>query len=471
MKRNEAAEFDLLIVGAGPAGLAAAVEARSHGLRVIVVDDQPAPGGQIWRAVEARSADGQAALFGAAYRKGADVVRRFRSSGATYLPNSEVWMIEGMSAFIRTEGRVHSIAASAILVAVGGQERPVPFPGWTLPGVMTVGAAQILLKSSGQIPSGKLWIAGSGPLSLLYATQFLAAGGQLAGWLDTTPRRNYRHALRHVRGAVAGAADIAKGIGWLATLRRAAIPIRGNVESFEVWGDHRVREIVIPGKGGNVVRHPADMVLVHEGLVPMNHMLQSLGCEFSWNEAQQCLHAVTSDLGETSVPNIFVAGDCAGIGGADGAVLEGRIAALGIAARLAHLARAQAHQAADVLRRRLASRRAVRPFLDALYRPRPEIMTPAGGTVVCRCEELMEEDVRQAALVSRGPNQLKAATRMGMGPCQGRQCAATLHHMLAKYSGRRVAELGHYRVRPPIRPVKLGEIAAAEYASPELKRM
>ncbi len=159
---------DLLIIGAGPAGMAAAVTARSHGLDVLVVDEQASPGGQIWRDIETTAGTSRATLLGGGYSEGAAAVARFRARGAAYAPRPQVWQIEpGPRAYMSRDGLASLVEARCLLLAIGAQERPVPFPGWTLPGVMTVGAAQILLKSSGQIPDAPVWIAGNGPLTLL----------------------------------------------------------------------------------------------------------------------------------------------------------------------------------------------------------------------------------------------------------------------------------------------------------------
>src|SRR4051794_12467811 len=171
---------DVLIVGPGRAGMAAAVAARRFGLSVTVVDDQPAPGGQIWRSVETVAATARGKILGDSYQAGLPLAQAFRASGANYEPGAQLWHVEpGFRAFVSRAGKSWTLQAKAVLLATGAQERPVPFPGWTLPGVMTVGAAQIMLKSSGQIPDKPVWVAGSGPLPLLYLTQLVQAGGKV----------------------------------------------------------------------------------------------------------------------------------------------------------------------------------------------------------------------------------------------------------------------------------------------------
>ncbi|PWC31054.1 NAD(P)/FAD-dependent oxidoreductase [Azospirillum sp. TSO35-2] len=455
---------DLLIVGAGPAGLSAAVMARRHGLDVLVVDEQPAPGGQIWRNIEAVSGTPRAAILGKAYGDGIDVVRRFRTSGARYEPGTRVWQVEpGPRAYMTRNGTASCIEAGCLLLATGAQERPAPFPGWTLPGVMTVGAAQIALKSSGQIPSGPVWIAGCGPLPLLYAAQLLKAGGRIAGFLDTTPPGRMTAALPKLSAAAfAVPFDLLKGMGWLAAVRRRVPYVPRVTEIEAIGGDavERLRYVTADGRSATVAAH---LLLVHEGLVPTIHPTLALDCLHVWNPDQDCFMPQLDGWGETSEPGVFVAGDGAGIGGAAAACLRGEIAALRIAARTGRLSDAGAAAVAEPIRTRLRRALAIRPFLDRLFRPRADLFVPVDRTIACRCEEVNVASIRAQAAAGRpGPNQVKAFTRAGMGPCQGRQCNYTVAHVLAATEGRTVPDVGLYRVRPPWKPVTLSELAALD---------
>src|SRR3954471_251854 len=195
-------DFDLAIVGAGPAGLAAATTAMRAGLRTVVIDEQAAPGGQIYRNVESVSKrPAHLQLLGDDYAAGADLVQRFRASGAEYLPLTTVWQIDQeRNVYTRSDGRAARIAAKRILVATGAMERPVPIPGWTLPGVMTCGAAQTMLKSTGAVPAGPVVLAGGGPLLLLLATQLLRAGARITAILETPAQ--FGAALTHAVGFI-----------------------------------------------------------------------------------------------------------------------------------------------------------------------------------------------------------------------------------------------------------------------------
>ncbi|MDB5810823.1 MAG: opine oxidase subunit, partial [Betaproteobacteria bacterium] len=193
--------IDLLIVGAGPAGLAAATTSAALGLRTVVVDEQAEPGGQIYRSIESVSARRPAhlKLLGADYAAGLELVKRFRASGADYLPLTTVWQIDSeRNVFTRSNGRAARVTAKRILVATGAMERPVPVPGWTLPGVMTCGAAQTLLKASGAVPEGRCVLAGAGPLLFLAAVQLVRAGVKPAAVIETA--HTEYSALRHLAG-------------------------------------------------------------------------------------------------------------------------------------------------------------------------------------------------------------------------------------------------------------------------------
>lgn len=458
---------DLLIIGAGPAGMSAALRARSLGMSVLVVDDQPAPGGQIWRAVETRASTRTGKLLGDEYAAGLPLAQAFRTSGAIYEPSTQVWQIEpGWQVYMSRAQQAECVQASNVLLATGAQERPAPFPGWTLPGVLTVGAAQILLKTAREIPQNPPWIAGSGPLALLYMVQLLRAGGSIAGWLDTAPADGWRRALPFATSARHAWKDILKGLRWTRELRRAGFPIIRGVTQLRAEGGQRLEHLVYQTAGGQSQRVAAGLLLIHEGVVPSIHMTQALGCKHAWNAAQQCLAPTLDEWGQTSKPGIFMAGDGAGIGGARAACTRGDLAALGIAMRAGKLQDDAARRLAEPLRRRLATELSIRPMLDALYPPRAELFAPADDTMVCRCEELTAGQIRAAAEIGQpGPNQIKAFTRAGMGPCQGRQCGYTVAHILAAAHAKPVEEIGFYRIRPPLKPLTLGELASLDSGS------
>lgn len=452
-------QHDILIVGAGPAGMAAAVQLAELGLAPLVVDEQSTPGGQIWRAGERGRSDAVRQALGPEYAQGADRIAKFRTSGVDYMPGTKLWHLEpGFQVFMSKDKEAFSRKYRAVLLGTGAQERPVPIPGWTLPGVMTVGAAQILLKTSAQIPDAPVWVAGSGPLPLLYMKQLLALGGKIAGYLDTTPRGQAARVLPHAMAAFRGRNDLIKGVKWMQQLRSAGFPWVRGVTGLRAIGDDRVEAISYTTVDGNSHRKPASLIFLHEGVVPSIHATLAMNCDHEWSDSQGCFVARTDELGMTSVDRLYLAGDGAGIAGALAAEARGRIAALGIARQLGvgSLERPLT-EARAILAQTIASR----PVIDALYPP-SDAEIP-GDTIICRCEELTADDIRAAAKLHRGgPNQIKAYTRCGMGPCQGRQCGYSVNLILSEEYGQSRAETGFFRIRPPLKPVTLGELAALD---------
>ncbi|MBY5775366.1 FAD-dependent oxidoreductase [Rhizobium leguminosarum] len=456
--------IDLLIVGAGPAGMAAAVTARRAGLDVLVVDEQSGPGGQIWRDIETVASHNRGQLLGKAYLEGRAAAEAFRASGAGYYANWQIWQIEpGFRIFMTNRGKSRTVEARVILLATGAQERPAPFLGWTLPGVLTVGAGQILLKNAGQVPAKPVWLAGSGPLMLLYMVQLLRAGAGIAGYLDTTPPGRLTSAFRHLPLAWRNAGDLLKGISWDMTLRQAGVRRVRHVTNFEALGADHIEAIRYRTASGIEETVQADNLLVHEGIIPNVHVALALGCKMTWHDDQDCYVPVLDPWGESSLQNLFIAGDGAGIAGAKAAALRGELAALGIASKLGRITPEVAARNAKSVRRKLSRELALRPFLDALFCPRDAVFAPADDIVVCRCEELTAGEIRSMASLGKpGPNQVKAFTRAGMGPCQGRQCGYTVTRILASVGKRAPGEVGFYKIRPPLKPVTIEELASLE---------
>ncbi len=447
-------KVDLVVIGAGPAGMAAAVQARAQGLSVAVLDEQAAPGGQIWRNVEAAGA----AKLGAAYAEGAAAVAAFRACGADYLPGMSVWQVEADGRVFASDGvAARVVTGERVVVAVGAQERAVPIPGWTLPGVMGVGAAQILLKAGGVVPDRPVWIAGQGPLVLLYMTQLLAAGGRIAGWLDTGRPGAWRAAAARVPGALAGWRQLAKGLGWRLALR--GVRRVGGVSAVEALGAGRVERLRWR-VGGVWAEAPCELLLLHEGVVPAGHMGLALGVTQEWDAAQGCFRPVLDAWGRTDRARILIAGDCGGIGGAVAAGLRGRLAGLAAAVDLGRAGAAAAERVAAPWRAALRVEAGVRGLLDVLFAPAPWVLVPGDGVVLCRCEGVTAGAVRAAvATGAQGPNQVKAFTRAGMGPCQGRICGLAVAQVIAAARGVAPSTIGLARVRPPLKPVTLGELA------------
>ena len=442
---------DLAIVGAGPAGMAAAVEGAAHGLSVTVLDDQPEPGGQIYRGIERAGSD-LCALLGEDYEAGRALVADFRRAQIDYRPNSMVWRLDPGARIAYSRDRVASIVtAHHVLIATGAMERPVPIPGAERPGVMGAGAAQVLLKASGLVPTGRIVLAGSGPLLLLVGCQLLNAGATVAAVLETTESGDYLNAAPALPSALVGGwRDLVRGLAMKRRLKRAGIEIRAGVSGLAATGG------AVQFDAGKIA---CDLLLLHEGVIPQTHLARQAGLAHCWHAEQRHWMPVVDPLGRTEQETLLVAGDAGGIAGARAAVLTGRIAA-----------RVAAGADPGRLIAALDRERAIRPLLDRLFRPHTAL--PPDEALVCRCESVVGSDIRRAVRDgAMGPNQLKAFTRVGMGPCQGRMCGLAAAEIIADERGLPVEEIGSFRIRPPIKPLTLGELASMEGEAAEAEAL
>ena len=455
---------DLAIIGAGPAGMAAAAQAAELGLSVTVLDEQPRAGGQIYRDVD-RAAASRGHILGADYTDGRRLTRDLRQSGVEHISGAVVWAIEDEFRISYTcEERGAQIEADRILLATGALERPMPIPGWTLPGVMTAGAGQILLKQSGIVAQGAV-LVGSGPLLYLIAAQMVRAGTPPAAMIETQTLGDMIRALRHVGGALRGWPYMAKGLKMLAEIKRAKVPSFTGATQIAVEGEGKAEAVTFTHKGGRR-RIACETVFLHHGVVPNTQAARSLGIGHHWDAAQSAFVPELDAWGQSDVAEVFIAGDGAGIGGAKLAEHAGRLVALKIAQNAGHLSTQVCNRLAAPLRRAVTRERAARPFLNAAYPPYAAALNPANSTVICRCEEVTAGDIRSyAKLGCLGPNQTKAFGRAGMGPCQGRYCGLTVTALLADANGQSPNETGYYRIRPPLKPVTLGELAAMDDAA------
>jgi len=450
---------DVAIIGAGPAGMAAAITARQHGASVVLLDEQAAAGGQIYRGITTVPAQ-RLDVLGPDYGAGASLARDFAASGARHITGAAVW-------HVTTERQVHylhgggvrSLQADRVLLCTGAMERPFPIPGWTLPGVLTAGAAQILLKGSGMAPTRPVVLAGCGPLLYLLGWQYVRAGVPIAAIVDTTDGADYRRAIRHAGGALAGWRYLKKGLALMAALKRAKVPFYKGATELQVLGEGQATGLGFVS-GGTRRQVASPLVLLHQGVVPNTQFSWSLRARHRWDEAQLCWSPVTDAWGELDVAGIFVAGDSGGIGGARVAALQGELAGLAAVAQNGKLAVPVRDSLAAPLQAEMREHLFIRPFLDALYRPKQANRIPADGTIVCRCEEVTAGDIRgYVKLGCTGPNQAKSFGRCGMGPCQGRQCGLTVTEVIADARGVPPEETGYFRIRPPIKPITLGELA------------
>ncbi|SIT51095.1 Opine oxidase subunit A [Paraburkholderia piptadeniae] len=456
---------DVVVVGAGPAGMSAATRAARAGLSVVLLDEQDAVGGQIYHAIG--RADGRRKeILGPDYAAGAAVADAFARSGARHVAHASVWQVTGeRSVHYLKDGKVGSFDARRVILATGALERPFPIPGWTLTGVLTAGAAQILLKSAGEVPTEAPVLAGCGPLLYLLGWQYVRAGVPIRALVDTTRHEDRWRAKKHLLSALRAWPFLSKGLQLIRTLRDAGVPIHEAADDLRIEstkdsdGVERAAALCFTSQG-RAHRIEAKVILLHQGVVPNTQFTLSLRAQHHWDTAQLCFAPSADAWGELDVPGIFIAGDGGGIGGALAAAEQGALSALQAACQLGAIDAATRDREAAPHRRALAQVLRIRPFLDSLYRPRDANRIPHDDVIVCRCEEVTAGDVRGfVELGCLGPNQAKSFGRCGMGPCQGRMCGLTVTEIIA--NARKVSpdEVGYYRIRPPIKPLTLGELA------------
>ncbi|HTC10781.1 MAG TPA: NAD(P)/FAD-dependent oxidoreductase [Acetobacteraceae bacterium] len=454
---------ELAIIGGGPAGMAAATQASALGIDTLVLDEQPAPGGQIHRGIETvqatRAADMR--ILGEDYAEGAVLTATFRASGAAYEPGSVVWQaLEDGRIGVSCDGASRMLTARRILITTGAMERPVPLPGWTLPGVMGAGAAQTLLKASGMVPDVPVAIIGTGPLIYLIAAQFVRAGVQIAAVLLTAPEVGMADAIKLLPGAMRSGRTLLKGLAWRSELRSAGVRMLHGVSRPVIEGAGQV-ESVSYTHGGVRHRTPVGLVLLHNGVIPNTQLSLATRCKHEWDARQQYWRPQTDEWSATSHARIAVAGDGAGIMGARAAASQGRMAALDAAVRLGKIDAARRDAMVSDDRAELERQHALREMLDRLFQPAQELLAPTGiGGVVCRCEDVTVSELEDA--VEKGctdVNRVKAFTRCGMGPCQGRMCGPTVAQVIARKLGQTPDVPGQFRIRLPVRPISLAELA------------
>jgi NADPH-dependent 2,4-dienoyl-CoA reductase/sulfur reductase-like enzyme len=446
----------VVIVGAGPAGTRAAETLARAGLRPVVVDEAPASGGQIYRRPPPGFARRPEDLYGFEAAKARAVHAAFDAlkDRIDYRPDTLVWEIR--------EGKVHTIANAdnrraevaygALILATGAMDRVVPFPGWTLPGVFTLGGAQIALKYQGCGIGSRVVFAGSSPLLYLVAYQYAKAGAAVAAVIDTGP---FGAKLQALPDLVAGGATFAKGVYYTAWLRMHGVPIAHGATLLRAEGADGIARLVWRAADGTERTTDCDALGFGFGLKSEAQLADLVGVPFVFDEGQRQFVPQADPAGRTPVPGVYVCGDGAGIRGADAAELAGERAALALLEDrgLPHdRARAAAIDA------RLARLARFRRGLERAF-PFPEAMARAvaDDTVLCRCEAVTAGETRRwmRELGAAEMNRVKAFSRVGMGRCQGRVCGPSAAEIVAGECGLPLAQVGRLRGQPPVKPIPL----------------
>lgn len=445
------------IVGAGPAGVAAAALLAERGLPVTVIDEQRAPGGQIWRRPTAGSTLDLARLHGAeleGFRRFHDGFERLRPR-IDWRPETLVWNVNGKALQLTCGGRQEGVEFDALVLATGATDRIAPMAGWTLPGVFTLGGAQVLLKDQGCLIGGRVVFCGSSPLLYLAAAQYRRFGAVVTV-LDTTP---FGEKLAALPAMLAAAGLLRRGLSLIAELKRAGVVIRHGVrlERFEGWDS--VTAVAWRDKGGREHRIECDAVAYGHGLRPESQLAELARAALRFDPAMRLHLPEADELGRVR-DGLYVAGDGAAIGGAEAAEISGRLAAMALLRD-----RGESIDPGALPPRLAALRRFQQGAARAFAWPAARVQALDDAVTVCRCENITAGEVRAVlapALGAAEVNRMKAATRCGMGRCQGRFCGSAAAELTAEALGRLNQPLDRLRAQPPVKPIA---IASAEGAA------
>jgi NADPH-dependent 2,4-dienoyl-CoA reductase/sulfur reductase-like enzyme len=444
----------VLVVGAGPAGVRAAEALVAGGLRPVVVDEGRRCGGQIYRQPPAGFTRPGKALYG--FEAGR--ARRLHDAFAAldgridYRPETLAWTLRDGVAHTARNGLRDEIPYDAVIIATGAHDRVAPFPGWTTPGVFTLGGAQVALKAQGCAIGRRVAFAGSGPLLTLVAWQYARAGAEVVAVIDSA---TLGAKLGLLGGLMDGAAALAKGLYYSAGLRARAIPLIHGAVPLEAVGDGRVEALRYRDGAGREQRIACDAVATGYGLVPETRLADIAGCRFAFHGPSRQWLPETDGDGRTAVARVYLAGDMAGIAGADAAEARGALAGYAL---LADFGRGVPMARVAALRRRVAAMGRFAAALDGAF-PYPADLAAsvADDTILCRCETISAGSLRRAAgdLGVTELNRAKALTRLAMGRCQGRMCGAGAAEVLAAVLHAPIERVDRLRGQAPAKPIPM----------------
>jgi hydrogen cyanide synthase HcnB len=463
-------EVDLVIIGGGPAGITAATEAARLGASVALIDENENLGGKVFgptgSTIKGSASDKIEKYIRRQIMKDFD---RVKEKISLYL-NTEVWDIVDQRVVLLysksgSAEEVKRIRGDKLIISVGAFDKAIPFPGWTLPGVFSVGGLNTLAKK-GILPGERFLLAGTGPLQLVLANHLINAGAGLSAIVNAASLKDISASAFQLISSI-DYPKIRSGFDYLRNIQRHHIPVYRSHIISKVFGTSEVEktEIVKVDRSWNPIRGTekqinVDSVAYGFGLIPCTELTRQCGCKHIYDEGRGYWKVELNERMETNVPGVFAAGDSLTIKGYSAAVEEGRVAALEACIQLDRVDRRAADRLLRPSLRKLKRFNRFGQIMDAISTPRPGIFNIlSDDTVVCRCEEITMQDVIFAvADGARDVNDIKRRTRLGMGHCQGRFCGQVINELMWRLTGvRRQREI--FTPRTPVKPVPFGCLA------------
>ena len=454
------AEPAITIIGAGPAGVRAAATLARAGRRIVLIDENMRIGGQIYRQPPPGAERPPQALYGFEAGKAVSIHRALDGLDIDYRPETLVWNARDKVLDLTGPRGAERLPFDRLILATGATDRSIPFPGWTLPGVFSLGGAQIALKAQGCAIGRRVVFAGTGPLLPLVAYQYAKAGAQVAAVLDTS---GFATKLKAAPGLLTLPKLFVKGLYYLAQLKRRGIPVIEGVEGFAVEGAN-APEAITWRRGAETGRIACDAVGAGFGLRSETQLADLLGCGFAFDDLSRQWLPTRDAEGRASERHVYLAGDGAGIAGADAAELAGERVAWTLLGDIgAPVDAARAATLDKGLARIARFRRAIEaafPFPHRFHGAIPDDL------VICRCEGVtagqlrFQVDQREASEMNR----LKAYSRLGMGRCQGRMCASAGAELLSHWCHADIGAVGRLRGQAPVKPIPVADVHPAEVA-------
>ena len=467
---EEVLHAEVVVVGGGPAGLAAAATAAEAGADVLLVDDRAGLGGQYYKQPASSFILDPAALD-QQYAAGRALIQRVRAAGVRVQVGARVWGADGPGRLYATRDRDRvEIRAERLILATGAYERVVPFSGWTLPGVMTSGAGQSLLRGHQVAPGRRVLVAGNGPLNVQLAAELVKAGGTVVGLVELARMLSPARAIEALRMTASAPSLTRDGLGYLGRLRRARVPILTGRAVVRVEGDRRAERAVLARLDhaglpvpGTETTLDVDAVCLGYGFMPGNELARLLGLRHSIDPRTGGYVVERSPSGQTGLAGVWVIGDSAEVRGAKVAESTGVLAGSAAAASLGRPGRDRT----AISRRRHRQERFQRALWQAYRAPALFGQLASPDTIVCRCENVRLATIEAAVTEVRSTGAVKRLTRAGMGSCQGRFCGFVITELVRGATGVVVTARSGFAPQPPLRPTPLWMLAAPDPQQPQ----